>query len=105
MVNRLPYPDAASLLLRVTFTDLESYAGFLYLFGHLFAQCSSEPQVKQPSFFLSFFLSFYLKVVFCWTEFFPLNLWEFFCTILALEEPSAPFTCESFALEFCSTLR
>ena len=23
----------------------------------------------------------------------------------ALEEPSAPFTCESFALEFCSTLR
>ena len=29
-----------------------------YLFGHLFAQCSSEPQVKQPSLFLSFFLPF-----------------------------------------------
>src|SRR5215216_5159621 len=78
MVNRLPYPAAPSLVLRVTLTNLESCPGFLYLFGYLFAQCSSEPQVKQPSLFLSFFLPF-LKVVFCWTGFFPLNLWEFFC--------------------------
>ena len=28
-----------------------------------------------------------------------LELVEFFCTTLALEEPSAPFACESFALE------
>src|SRR3989337_2140511 len=105
MVNKLPYPVAPSLLLIVTLTDLESCPGFLYLFGHLFAQCSSEPQVKQPSLFLSFFLPFFLKVVFCWTVLFPLNLWKFFCTTLALEEPSAPFTCESFALVFCSTLR
>ena len=30
-VNRLPYPDAPSLLLRVTLTDLESCPGFLVL--------------------------------------------------------------------------
>ena len=30
-VNRLPYPDAPSLLLRVTLTDLESCLGFLVL--------------------------------------------------------------------------
>src|SRR3954471_5020686 len=88
---------------------LESCPGFLNLFGHLLAQCSSEPQVKHPSFFLSFlkvFLPFFLKSVFCWTPVFPLCLWElkFLCTILATEVPS-PFPCESFALEFCSTLR
>src|SRR4051812_11137096 len=103
MVNKLPYPNAPSVLPMVTLTNLESCPGFLYLFGHLFAQYSSEPQVKQPSFPFSFFLPFLFKVVF-WTEFFPLNLCKFFCTTLMLEEPSAPFTCESFALEFCSTL-
>src|SRR3954471_7144718 len=35
---------------------LESCPGFLYLSGHLFSQCSSEPQVKQPPFPFSFFL-------------------------------------------------
>ena len=91
-------------------TDLESCPGFLNFFGHLGAQCSSEPHVKQAPFFLSLlkgFLPFFLKSVFCWTPCFPLGLWklEFFCTKLATEVPSVPFPCESFALEFCSTLR
>src|SRR5664279_39855 len=91
-------------------TVLESCPAVLNLFGHLLAQCSSEPQVKQPPFFLSFlkvFLPFFLKSVFCWTSVFPLGLWDlkFFCTTLATEVPSVPFPCESFALEFCSTLR
>ena len=110
-VNKLPYPDAPfSLLLTTMLADLESCPGFLNFFGHLGAQCSSEPHVKQAPFFLSLlkgFLPFFLKSVFYWTPGFPLGLWklEFFCTKFATEVPSFPCPGESFALEFCSTLR
>jgi hypothetical protein len=38
-----------------------------------------------------------LKLVFWETPlFFPLDLWAFFCTILAAERPSVPLVCLSF---------